>query len=555
MILDRLFESRSMRTVISGVGLDQDAALSVFGAPRETTSGVDVTPDVSMTLSAVYAAVRLLSWTPAMLPLRVFERLPNGDKEIRSEHPVDRLVHVEPNPEMTAMTYREKGQVQVLQWGRSVSFIERDIAGQPIGLWPMQNREIHIDKAPNGQKVYDIRSVTDTSEWPHPPTSAQVLFPFEVLDVPNLNGQSVIQNAREQMGEAVAAQRFGGGFFAGGSLYAFALKLKGKVYDAAKLRKNMLDVHGVRRGLPILEDGAELQNFGMDLVDAQFLESRLFHVTEVARWYGLPPHKLRDLMRATFSNISEQKLEWYEDLLPWLIRWEQEMDRKLFPPGGPFFVEHVVEGLLRGDIVARADAHSKALGAGYMNRNQVARIENLPQLGKIGDIYTVQGAMINLESLLDPAPGDENGSTGAANETGEEDVDDRSTIRNAAENAVTEAIRAAIHREVAELRVLADEPAEFVAKLDKFYGRWPAKMAAILRPAAGLCQAARVADCDAAALAAEHCRTAHEGILELSGTVTAAELRDRVAAEVADWEDTIPATLAATIFGGLNDGQ
>jgi hypothetical protein len=134
-------------------------------------------------------------------------------------------------------------------------------------------------------------------------------------------------------------------------------------------------------------------------------------------------------------------------------------------------------------------------------------------------------------------------------------MDDRHTIRDAAQNAVTEAIRAAIHREVAELRVMADEPAEFLAKLDKFYSRWPAKMAAILRPAAGLCQAARIADCDPQALAVEHCRTTHEAILELSGTVTAAELRDRIAAEVADWEDTIPAKLAATIFGGSNDGQ
>lgn len=555
MILDRLLESRSARTVISGVGLDQDSALSVFGPPRETTSGVDVTQDLSLTLSAVYAAVRLLSWTPAMLPLRVFERMPNGDKELRADHPIDRLTQVAPNREMTAMTFREKGQVQVLQWGRSVSFIERNMAGQPIGLWPMKTSEVRIERVPNGQKVYDIKAVKGTDEWPHPPTTAPILFPFEVLDVPNLNGQSVIHNARDQLGESIAAQELGGGFFAGGSLYAFALKLTGKAGDPDKLRKNLAAVHGKRRRIPILESGADLVQYGMDLKDAQFLESRQFYITEVARWYGIPPHKLRDLIRATFSNIAEQKLEWYEDLLPWLIRWEQEMDRKLFPPGGPFFVEHVVEGLLRGDIAARADAHSKALSAGYMTRNQVARIENLPQMGPIGDIYTVQGAMINLERLLKPDSDDENGSSVARNDKQENDQEDRSTLRYAAHTALIEAIRVAVHRETAELRVLADEPSEFLAKLDKFYARWPEKMAAAMRPCERLCRSTSVVDFDAVAVAAEHCRTAHEAILELSGEATAAELRDRISAEVAGWEETIPATLAAAIFGGLNDDE
>lgn len=554
MILDRILESRSLRTVISGVGVDQDAALSVFGPPRETTSGVDVTQDVSMTLSAVYAAVRLLSWTPAMLPLRVFEQMPNGDKELRADHPIDRLTQVEPNPEMTAMTFREKGQVQVLQWGRSVSFIERDVAGQPIGLWPMQRKEVELERLPNGEKTYDIRRVRGTDEWPHPPTTKSILFPFEVLDVPNLNGQSVIHNAREQMGEAVAAQQLGGGFFAGGSLYAFALKLAGKAGDPDKLRKNLAAVHGVRRRIPILEGGADLVQYGMALKDAQFLESRQFYITEVARWYGIPPHKLRDLIRATFSNIAEQKLEWHEDLLPWLIRWEQEMNRKLFAPQeqGRFFVEHVVEGLLRADSEARAKAYTMAIVGGWMNRNQVARKENLPQMGPIGDVYTVQGAMINLESLLKP-PTEGNEADMNANENAIDD--ERWNFHHAAKTAFIDAIRTAVHREAAELRVLADEPAEFLTKLDKFYRRWPEKMAAIIRPTERFCRSTGVTDFDGAAIAAEHCRTAHEVILELSGKVNAAELRDRISAEVAEWEKAIPADLAATIFGGLNDGK
>ena len=554
MIFDRLFEQRSARTVITGAGADQDAAINAFlGVGRETTSGVEVTEESSLTLSAVYAAVRLLSWTPAQLPLKVYERMENGDKELRPEHPVDRLLNVEPNPEMPAMLFRETGQVMVLQWGRSVSYIERNGAGMPIGLWPMHTRDVRVDRRPNNQKVYDISRVEGKGDWPKPPTKETVLFPHETLDVPNLNGQSVITNAREQMGEAIAAQQFGGGFFAGGALYALALKLTGKAGNPEKLRENLEAIHGTaRRRIAVLEGGSELVPLGMSLEDALVIVSREFYLTEVARWYGIPPHKLRDLSRATFANIAEQKLEWYEDLLPWLIRWEQELNRKLFAPSeqGRFFVEHVVEGLLKGDIKTRYEAYVHAVNNGLMNRTEFRRRENLPDMGPIGDIFTVQGAMINLESILKPAEEPPKLLTGPPKEEADEEQEERSLLVDAAHTAFLNALEQAVKREAAELRVMAEEPGEFLDRLDKFYRRWPEKMAAMIRPCEQLGRAVNGVDIHSRAIADEHCRTAHEALLELSGKVKPAELHKRVTAEVAEWRETIPANLAATVFEG-----
>ena len=407
---------------------------------------------------------------------------------------------------------------------------------------------------PNGQKVYDIRSVQSRGDWPAPPVSEDILFPFEVVDVPNLNGQSVVANAAEQMGESIAAQRLGGGFFAGGSLFAFALTMPGKAGDAKKLRENMKAVHGDRRAIPVLEGGATLEKYGMPLKEAQFLESRQFYITEVARWYGIPPHKLRDLIRATFSNIAEQKLEWHEDLLPWLIRWEQELNRKLFPANelGRFYVEHIVEGLLRADVKARFDAYGVAVDKGFMNRNQVARKENLPTLGDIGEIYTVQGAMINLESILNPVEPDEDGQATATGDDSDDNANQRSMLQDAAQGALLDALAAAAKREAAEIRTLAEEPEQFIDRLDKFYARWSGKMASILRPCERVCRAAG-GQLDAASVSADHCRTAHEDLLDLSGTVTPAELRTCIEAEVAEWDKTIPGQLAATVFGGSDD--
>jgi HK97 family phage portal protein len=554
--MNRLVNRRTARTVVTGAGVDQDATLkAIFGPRGETASGVEVTEETCLTLSAVYAAVRLLSWTPAQLPLRVYERLDNGDKELRPEHPVDRLLNVEPNPEMPAMLFRETGQVMVLQWGRSVSYVERNGAGQPIGLWPMNTADVRIDRRPDGRRLYDISKVEGKGDWPKPPTSSTVLFPHEVVDVPNLNGQSVIANAREQMGEAIAAQQFGGGFFAGGSLFAFAFKTPGRVGNPEKLREGLMDVHGTaRRQIPVLEGGADLVKFGMPLTDAQFIESREFHIPEIARWYGIPPHKLRDLSRATFSNIAEQKLEWHEDLLPWLIRWEQELNRKLFTPSeqGRYFVEHVVEGLLKGDTKSRYEAYVHAVNNGLMNRNEVRRRENLPDMGPIGDIFTVQGAMINLESILEPV--EESAETPPVPPTDEpeEEQEERTLLREGTRTALLDALKKAVKRETAELRVLADEPDDFLDRLEKFYKRWPEKMAATIRPCQRLAEVAGVG-LDSRALADEHCRTSHAALLELSGTAKPAELRKRVSAEVAEWYETIPAILAATVFEGGSD--
>lgn len=404
------------RQLVTGAGLDNDATLKrIFGGVGETVSGVEVTERNALTLSAFYAGLRLISWSVAQLPIKVYRRESNGDKTAVDEHPVQRLLQKRPNPDMTAMEFRSQGQSFVLLWGKSISYIERDGTGQPVNLWPLHARDVQVETV-NRELRFDISRVTD------PPTDKRILFPFEVLAVPGFLGKSIVECAREQLGEAIASQQFGGGFFAGGAQPVYALKHPSKLGDdtGERLRKSWSQVHGgVRRRVAVLEEDMSVETIGMPLKDAQFLESRQFHVTEIARWFGVPPHKLRDLMRATFSNIHEQKLEWLEDLLPHLIRWEQEYNRKLFTEAeqeSGLFVEHVVEGFLKGDIEKRFNAYSTALNWGFMNRNEVRRRENLNSLGPEGDVYMVPMNMQDAAKLteepepppaLPPPPGDD----------------------------------------------------------------------------------------------------------------------------------------------------
>ena len=132
--------------------------------------------------------------------------------------------------------------------------------------------------------------------------------------------------------------------------------------------------------LLMLYEGASFTQLGIPPSDSQFLEQRQFQIAEVCRWFNIPPHKLRDLSRATFSNIEAQSIEYVSDTyLPWLRRWENEVSEKLVLPAfrGQQFAAFSVDGLLRGDAAARAAYYKTMSDIGAMTPNEIRALENL----------------------------------------------------------------------------------------------------------------------------------------------------------------------------------
>jgi hypothetical protein len=350
------------------------------------------------------------------------------------------------------------------------------------------------------------------------------------------------------MGEAMAAQELGAGFYAGGSLFAMAVTHPARLKPEAaeNLRNNLRDTHGRQRKIAVLDEGMSLEKFGMPLTDAQFLESRQFYISEIARWYSLPPHKLRDLLHAHFNNISEQKLEFYEDLLPWLIRHEGEYNRKLIARGmrGRFYVEHLVENLLKGDIEKRYGAYEVGVRNGWLSRNDVRRKENMNSIGEAGDVYTVQSQNVSIETLLLPPAVPE----GEAVDDTPPPPNGDEKLRGAARAAVLEALEHAIDKESAELRRAATAERNFVRAVDKFYRTYMGKMEAILRPARHVCNAAGL-EMDPEAIAFAHCERSQKAFLELTGSVTAGELVERVKQELDARRGDLPQAILSEVFG------
>jgi hypothetical protein len=216
------------------------------------------------------------------------------------------------------------------------------------------------------------------------------------LGFDGLVGYNVIRYARECLGAALATQKLAGSLFGNGIRASGTLEHPGKLKEDAqkRLRDSFSQYQGSDSALRlmILEEGMKFNQTTIPPEEAQFLESRQFSVSEICRWFRMPPHKVADLTRATFSNIEQQSIEYVGDtLMPWLVRWEQEIYRKLLTRQEQrkgLFARHTVNGLLRGDATARANYYKTMREWGVFSADDIRELEEMNPIkeGK-GDIY------------------------------------------------------------------------------------------------------------------------------------------------------------------------
>jgi hypothetical protein len=179
--------------------------------------------------------------------------------------------------------------------------------------------------------------------------------------------------------------------------------------DAQKrLRDNFAENYGgaYNAAKPaILEEGMKWERLGIPPEEAQFIETRQFQAEEICRWFRVPPHKIQHLLRSTFSNISHQAIEYVVDTLtPWLVRWEQEIQRKLLVGDGDYFAEHLTLGLLRGDEASRVAFYGGMFQMGAMSQNDIREAENMNWIGPDGDTYYVPLNMVRSEDAAAGLP-------------------------------------------------------------------------------------------------------------------------------------------------------
>jgi len=366
--------------------------------PDADIAGEHVDEYSALNYSAVYNAISLISGTLSSLPLHLMQRSGQSTTPAH-KHPLFRVMHDRANPYMTAMALRECLVAHILAWGNGYAEIVRDGMGRVVELWPIAPNRIRPEML-DGKLIYIIK--VDNQEIPF---SRENILHIPGPGFDGFVGYSVVRLAAKSISLGKAMETFGAHYFGQGTHPGIIVKHPGKLSETAS--KNMRDALaatysglGQTHKLMMLEEGMTAEKVSIPPNDSQFLESRQFQIPEIARWFNLPPHKLKDLTKSSFSNIESEQISFVTDsLLPWGVRIEQNLNMQLLNNAdiakGLYF-KHVFEGLLRGNSKDRAEFYKAMFNIGAMSINEIRGKEDLNPVDG-GDIHLVPLNMTTLD--------------------------------------------------------------------------------------------------------------------------------------------------------------
>jgi HK97 family phage portal protein len=405
-------EQRGISQSLGHPSSEDPTLIKMFGgAPSH--AGVNFDELGALSWTALSAGLRLSSETMGSVPWGVLEHLGDNGRKVRDDHPVNWLLHDEPNPEQTPMEFFEQQQASSLLWPGSYAQIVYNGAGKPIELWPL-----------NPDRVTPFRDPKDELWWRVvlPGASGHVNLPArEVLAVRGFSphgliGSRLVEQHRDAIGLGLATEIYSASFFGQGANISGFLTHPGKLSDIARTNleksvskrvEGLTNTHRIR----LLEEGLQWQATSIAPEKAQLILGRQFQIAEASRILRIPPHLLYALENAHFANIEQQSLEFIRDhVRPWTVRREQRINKQLFTPAErrKLFVKANLEALARGDMKTRFEAYAIGINNRFLTPNQVRAYEDLNPGPAELDEYQVTPNM-NAPSAVN---GDQGGTNG-----------------------------------------------------------------------------------------------------------------------------------------------
>ena len=365
-----------------------------------TWSGKSVTERTAMQTTAVYACVRIIAETVASLPLHVYEYTDSGKRVYT--HPLYRILHDIPNPEMNSFIMSEVMMSHLLLWGNSYSQIIRNGKGEVIALYPMLPEKIRIERGEDSRLYYTYS--TDKQ-------GSVILRKEDVLHIVGLGfdgliGHSPIAMAKNAIGLTIAAEEYGSSFFSNSGTPSGVLEHPGVLKEPEKVRDAWNSAYGGSGNahkVAVLEEGMKFNPISINPQEAQFLETRKFQVNEICRIFRVPPHMIADLEKSSFNNIEQQSLDFVTNTIrPWLVRIEQSIFQQLLNESEQekYFAKFNVDGLLRGDFQSRMNGYAVGRQNGWLSANDIRELEDLNRIPEEegGDRYLCNGNMIDIQN-------------------------------------------------------------------------------------------------------------------------------------------------------------
>lgn len=356
-----------------------------------TASREYVTPATALKISTFYACVSLLSDCIAMLPKFVYRRLSDNERERASNHPLFDVVSLSPNAQQTAFEFYNMMTGHALMRGNAYAQIVPGPRGPADQLIPLHPDRVRIENLEGGGYRYKVRQANGIDK------------PFNDEDILHLRGflQEIVKgldltiHAAESLGLSLASQKYSARFYGNDASPGGLLKVKGKLSDDGqkRLKSSWDEAHsgGNQHRVAVLEDGLEWQAIGIDPRAAQHIEREEFQAEDLCRWMRVPPHMVGLTSKSTSwgSGIEQMSIGFVTyTLMPWIERWEQAISRDLIIAPKVYFVEFVVDGLLRGDALGRYNVYRIGRELGMYSANDLLRLENQnPRTDPDGDTY------------------------------------------------------------------------------------------------------------------------------------------------------------------------
>lgn len=369
-----------------------------------SSSGKVVTADKAIQLSAVWACVRLLSESISTLPLKIYARQSDGSRKAATDHPAYSILCRRPNSEMTPSRFMLMVVASICLRGNA--FIEKKfIANRLVSLVPLLPQNMVVKRLTTGALEYKYTENGNDRVIP-----VKNIMHIRGFGLDGVCGMMPMKTGRDVIGSAMAVEESAAKIFEQGLQSSGFLSADNALNDEQRerLRSYMAAFTGSKNAgkIMVLEGGLKYQGVTMNPEDAQMLESRSFSIEEICRWFRVPPFMVGHTTKQSSwaSSLEGMNLQFLTHTLrPLLVNIEQEIGRCLLDSDDEVFAEFSVEGLLRADSAGRAAYYTSALQNGWMSRNDVRRLENMPPI-EGGDIYTVQLNLTQLKNLESSNP-------------------------------------------------------------------------------------------------------------------------------------------------------
>lgn len=471
----------------------------LFGGGGPTLSGVQVNERTALLSSAVWAATRLYAASSGMLSRCVYERLPGGGKrEADPDHYAQKIAR-SPSSKDNPFLFEAVETIHQINGGNGLAEIVRNGRGEPVDLCRIHPSRVQAPRTlPDGRMIYDVSDANGQRQ----------ILAENMYHVPNIVsddgvwGKGVVTHARETIGAAIAHTRKGAADLGNRSVPPLVVEHPNKLSDTA--RSNFREEWELLHKGPdnsgrmaILQEGMKAHVLGLPNKDMEFIALGNFTVEDLARWWSLPPHKIGSLLRATFSNIDQQSLEFVIfSLIPIQRMKEVEFNRKILLPQdqGRFFLRYNVDGLLRGDPEKRAHALQTQFMNGALLLDEWRDLEDRnPLPNGMGQKYFVPRSLIPIEQAIQgaqAAPVQPKQSKPAAPpqpsappaDQPKQEYATAENLRNGFVNLFAQTYSRLGRKEAQAARKAAERPAKFLAWVDEFYPDHAKILAEALQP-------------------------------------------------------------------------